>query len=285
MKIIVNGDDFGLTEGLNQGIMEAFEGGLLKSASLAATGGAFDSAARYAKGRPELSAGLHLILCDERPATSVSAIFRGRVTGEALPSRGTLAAALVSGGLDRAALYAEMRAQVERLLAAGLRVTHLDSHQHVHLLPGIFPLALKLCRSYGIPFVRAAFHDPWSPAAGARRLIQYGMVRAASALALRLYSPGPIRSVPALGFLFAGGAMSAGRLDASLRRLSSAPAVEIVLHPGSNDEATREKYRHWGYRWENDRDLARSKDLAALFSRLNVEVSSFTELKDGAGRL
>src|SRR5438477_4646814 len=69
-RLIVNGDDFGLTLPITEGVIDAFERGILTSASLVATGNAFDRAARYAATHPELDSGVHLMIVQGTPVLS-----------------------------------------------------------------------------------------------------------------------------------------------------------------------------------------------------------------------
>ncbi|HXF59085.1 MAG TPA: ChbG/HpnK family deacetylase, partial [Candidatus Saccharimonadales bacterium] len=66
-RLIVNADDFGLTQPINDGVIDAFERGILTSASLVATGEAFERAAKYASNRPDLDSGIHLMIVQGAP--------------------------------------------------------------------------------------------------------------------------------------------------------------------------------------------------------------------------
>ena len=276
MKLIINGDDFGISTGVNHGIIRAFTDGLLRSASIIANGEAFDEAADYARKHPGLDIGVHFCLCDEPALTSVSAIYRGAFSGPALPSRTALAAGLYSGLVSRKALASELLAQAERIRDAGLKITHADSHQYVHLLPGIFSMSLSLCERLGIRFLRSRPADPASFDAGAGRLFQYGMVKAVSGFSRALNSDQGVRvDIPSIGFTYSGGGLTVERLEKILSRFSETDVVELVLHPGSDHGQCREKYGHWSYDWKNDRDLACSPLLAAMLLRLGAKATSF----------
>ncbi|MBI5844923.1 MAG: ChbG/HpnK family deacetylase [Deltaproteobacteria bacterium] len=282
MKIIINGDDFGITCGVNQGVIRAFEDGLLRSASLIPNGEAFDEAAEYARTRPGLDIGVHFCLCDEPALTSVSAIYRGAFSGPVLPSRAALAAGLYSGLVSRKALALELLAQLERVRDAGLSITHADSHQYVHLLPGIFSMSLSLCERFKVPFLRSRPADPASFDAGAGRLLQYGMVKAVSGFSRSVHSSRGVRvDIPSIGFTYSGGGLTVERLEKILSRFSEKDVVELVLHPGSDHGQCREKYGHWAYDWKNDRDLACSPLLAAMLLRLKAQAASFGGIPAG----
>jgi predicted glycoside hydrolase/deacetylase ChbG (UPF0249 family) len=127
--LIVNADDFGFTRDVNSGIVEAHRRGILTAATLLARGAAFDDAVRLARETPTLDVGAHLELA------------RGILWR---PGR----------------IRAELRAQMERILAAGLAPTHLDTHKHTHLLPWVLEAVARLGEEFGVPWVRRPFDFP-----------------------------------------------------------------------------------------------------------------------------
>jgi len=141
-RLIINADDFGFTRDVNAGIVHCHLNGVLTSTTLMANGDAFDDAVRLAKETPTLDIGVHLVLVQG------SSVLTGRPLPETL---GQLLPVLARGGLD---VYAELRAQIEKIRTAGVRPTHLDSHKHTHLVPQVFKAVVKLADEFGIPWVR-----------------------------------------------------------------------------------------------------------------------------------
>jgi chitin disaccharide deacetylase len=132
--LIVNADDFGLSEGVNAGIIEAHERGIVTSASLLVRWPAARSAAAYARAHPELSVGLHIDL-DEW------------IYGE----EGWALLYEVVAANDEHAVASEIRCQAEAFQEmAGRDPTHLDSHQHVHLEEPVRGLALQFAGELGV---------------------------------------------------------------------------------------------------------------------------------------
>lgn len=133
--LIVNADDFGLSPGVNAGIIAAHEGGIVTGASLMVRGQAAEAAAAYARARPQLSVGLHLDLAEwaYRGAAWVKLY-------EVVPPD------------DAAAVRAEIARQLatfRRLMGRG--PTHLDSHQHVHRREPARTALADLGRELGVP--------------------------------------------------------------------------------------------------------------------------------------
>src|SRR5213592_207307 len=149
-KVIVHGDDFGLSERINEGILQAHRHGILTSSSIMANGEAFDQAAALARSTPSLDVGVHLTLIEERPllsAAEVSTLVNGDGRFHAHATR--FGARYFSARINLEEVRRELEAQVEKVLAAGLVPSHLDSHQHVHVLSGILRIVVELSRKYG----------------------------------------------------------------------------------------------------------------------------------------
>lgn len=280
MKVIFNGDDFGLTSGVNRGIIRAFREGLLTSASIIAGGEASQEALSLAREEPALDTGIHLTLCDERPVLHPRGLRSIIPSGGHFPSRDHLVGRIVSGRIDYGEVEAEWQAQVETVLKAGVSISHADSHQFVHLFPGLLLICLKVARDYDIPFVRARIMDPPSLAAGPARLIQWaGLATWSRAYASRFIST-QVRTVPSVGFILAGGRMTRKRLMKTLSRLrvqGSCRTVEVILHPGAGDAHTLSTYNHWGYRWKEDLNLLMDPILKNELELRGITTASFRD--------
>ena len=137
-RLIINADDFGFTRDVNAGIIQAHREGVLTSATLMANGDAFDDAVRVAHETPTLDVGCHLVLVQGR------SVLDGRTLPET-PAR------LLFQKMDA---YSELRAQIQKIIARGIRPTHLDSHKHTHLLPGVFRAVVRLAKEFSIPYIR-----------------------------------------------------------------------------------------------------------------------------------
>jgi predicted glycoside hydrolase/deacetylase ChbG (UPF0249 family) len=154
-RLIVNADDLGLSPAVNRGIIELQAAGIVTSASLLmnlpATADALD---RTADGR--LDVGVHLNLTVGRPLSGPAPGLVGR-DGRLAPLP-VVVRRLLRGELRLATVEREWAAQIEALLATGRRAAHLDSHQHLHALPGLLGLAGRLARRYDIGALRLPGH-------------------------------------------------------------------------------------------------------------------------------
>ncbi len=155
--LIVNADDLGWTAGVNRGIAEAHRNGIVTSASLIANGAAFDDGVKTAKALPAMGVGVHLNLSDGAPlcgAKTVASLVdeQGKLSGG--PEQ--LLLKLARRKLKPAEVEREWDAQIEKVRRAGISPTHLDGHKHVHMLPGLFPIALKLAKKHAIASIRVS---------------------------------------------------------------------------------------------------------------------------------
>lgn len=284
MKVIFHGDDFGLTPGVNHGIISAFKEGLLTSTSLMAVGEAAEEAMDLALENSGLDVGIHLVLADEPPLLTPEVLSTLISRHGLLPSRNRLLGAIFSRKLDYGQVEAEGCAQVEKVLSTGIKISHLDSHQFVHLFPGLFKVCAKIIRRYHIPFFRGAMIEPLLfstltyPDIGFGRLLQWACLGGWTRLmALKGCFP-PEATIPSVGFLNAGGRMDYTMILKTLDKLAKDKRhsrVEFILHPGMGDNHTHSKYKHWHYFWENDLALLLNDDLRKGIEMRNIKTTSF----------
>ncbi len=161
--LVVNADDFGRSHGVNTAVLDAFKDGILNSASLMAAGKAFDEAVHIARSNPGLSVGVHLTLCDGKSVLPHSRI-PGLVDQDGEFQKGPALAGLLYWFKRRSLsgqIEAEIKAQVQRILDAGIPPSHIDSHHHLHIHPLIFPMAAKAAAEKGIRWIRVP-REPFS---------------------------------------------------------------------------------------------------------------------------
>ena len=216
-KLVVNADDFGFTRDVNRGIVEAHRNGILTATTLMATGAAFDDAVGLARENPALDIGVHLVLVGEPPFPI------------------TMAQLVRAVLLGRTRIYEELRAQVRRILDAGLEPTHLDTHKHTHLLPPVLDAVARLSEEYKIPWVRRPFDLPLTSAARpsvgwAKRATSQALGVARSRFARVLARHGCRSTDHFAGFQITG------RYDATelvqLIRALPEGSTEFMCHPG-----------------------------------------------------
>ena len=266
-KLIINADDFGLTASINRGIIEAYRSGILASTSLMASGEAFEEACDLAARNPSLDIGVHLTLDEENSVLSEKEVPTLLGPEGRFHSRTKVIQGLVTNAISLDEVELEWSAQIERCLGAGFRVSHLDSHGHVHSYPSLAVIAEKLRRFYNIGCLRKPRErlSVWGFRAGWRGYIKKTLVSGCAVSSLRSdHLPEEHRVENFLG-LASSGLVDAATLWALIAYVREG-VNEIMLHPGYADQHTSTLYGHWRYRWEDELSalLTVAKDRARL---------------------
>ncbi len=271
-RLIVNADDLGLCAEVNAGILRAHREGIVTAASLLATGRGFDNAVLRLRGAPRLEVGVHLAFVAERALSGPKNTLCGP-DGRLPPSAGAFARRWLSGRIRGEDLETEARLQIERIRAAGLVPSHLDSHQHVHLLPGVFERIADLATRFGIETVRlpAERIPPGGvPAARLPRLPGLLALRLLCARARRRRRlPPPLRFA---GFLD-GGHLTEERLLALLSGLEEGTTTELMCHPGLVPGLP--EVAAWGYGHEEELRALTSPRVRAFLARGGILLCGF----------
>lgn len=236
-QLIINADDFGLSEGANRAIITAFREGILTSASLMVGGAAFEQAVSLAMENRGLQVGLHLTLVHGRAALPPDEI-PGLVDREGRFTNNPVQAGMryFFGKNLHKQLFREIERQIQKIRRAGIPLSHVDGHLNIHMHPVVFDILLELMPKYGISSFRLTRESlPANLAVDRRRII--GKVLDAfifSSLARRCRP-----KLEKLGISHAGevkGLLNSGRMTEGylLRALDSIKEgiTEIYFHPG-----------------------------------------------------
>jgi hopanoid biosynthesis associated protein HpnK len=276
--VIINADDFGLTPGVNRGVLSAFREGVLTSTTMLVNLRFFDDAVALARDNPDLPVGIHLSLLWGRPVADPAHVPSLVGPDGAFPrSLATLVRRYVFGRLRQDEVRCEFRAQVRKFLDAGLRPTHLDTHKHVHALPGILRALLAVGAEFGIRKLRLPYENGVgrgrpSPLLAAQRSLVRALCRGSRTVLSRE------------GFKTTDHFLGIGhmeRLDAPVlgRILEGLPSgvTELMCHPGYVDEHLGEFARVPPHR---ERELAGLKDptVRALVATRGVRLMHYGEL-------
>jgi predicted glycoside hydrolase/deacetylase ChbG (UPF0249 family) len=243
-RLIINADDFGLTRGINRAIAELHDAGAVTSATLMANGPAFDDAVALALARPTLGIGCHIVLVDGTPVADPATIptLLGPASKPGRPTlHNSLAAftlAVLRGIITQDDIQREALAQIQKLQRAGLKLTHVDTHKHTHLLSRVTRPILRALDQAGIRSIRNPFEPRWAAKASgstSRSLF----VRALEPGRRRFQVSPPIASHRILTTdgtigVSATGHLNSTTLNALLRAIPTG-TWELLCHPGYND--------------------------------------------------
>ena len=240
-SLILNADDFGLTPGINRAIAELHTAGALTSATLMASGPAFDDAIRIAHEHPTLGIGCHIVLTDGAPISPPETIptLLGPDRKTFRPSLGSFFRDALLNRIAAADIAREAQAQIDRIQQQGIRLTHLDTHKHTHILPQIARPLLAVAERTGIPAIRNPFEPPWSIALGRSPILRRLQLRSLRHLQPRFLALSQIRSGSVRTTSGTLGISATGQLNPTTlgNILNAMPdgTWELVCHPGYND--------------------------------------------------
>jgi predicted glycoside hydrolase/deacetylase ChbG (UPF0249 family) len=273
--LIVNADDFGLTDGVCRAIVKAHEEGIVTSTSALAVAPAFARRAGWLDDAPGLGVGVHLAVVGEDPpllsAREIPTLVDEQ--GHFMYSWRQFLPRMALRRIDIDDVEREFTAQGEAVRSAvgPTRITHLDTHQHLHLWPRIAGLVCRLAQRWDVPAVRIT-RSASSSAKG--RVVN----RLAARLDRRVTSAGLLAPDAFAGFDEAGG-VGVSRLVGVIEQLgaSGVRAAEIGIHPGERGDADLGRYE-WGYQWGDELDALLAPDTRAAVDRSGFTLGSFAEL-------
>ena len=241
-RLIINADDFGLTEGVNRAVPELNAAEVLPSATLMATGRAFRDAVHSAFVQTSLGVGCHVVLVNGRPELHPAELPTLAPEGRLRSSLTTFMVDLFGGRIASREIEREAIAQIRQLQSAGITVTHLDTHKHTHMFPRVLGPLIRAARACNVPAIRNPFEPDWS----LRLTEKAPRTRRLQVRTLRLFREQFLRSVRAARLRTTDGALgvlATGTFDAAyvLRLLRNMPpgTWELVCHPGYVDGALR----------------------------------------------
>jgi hopanoid biosynthesis associated protein HpnK len=287
-NLIVNADDLGWTAGVNRGIAEAHRNGIVTSASLLANGGAFAEAVELARDTGGLGVGVHLNLNDGPPVApreSVPSLVND--SGEFEGGPDALLLKIATRGLSMGEVEIEWGAQIAKARDAGIEPTHLDGHKHVHMLPGLFEIALRLAKRHGIGAIRVS-HE----ASSLRAALSIGERRAAVVLKQGVQARGlkllardareqAKRAAVSTADYFCGIAQT-GELskEGVARLLRSLPegTTELMCHPGYADDALRKTSTRLQGSRQKEVEILTDKEIRNLVASQGIRLIDYAFL-------
>ncbi len=294
-RLIVNADDFGMTAGINRGIVEGIQQGIITSTTLMATSRAFGDAVEQAhklkERTPHFSVGCHVVLLDgeaalppERVPTLLEPSANGG-TGQLCSSLTKFARCALAGKLNREEIEAEADAQFARLQTAGIEPSHFDCHKHAHMFPAVLQPLLRAAKARGIPAVRNPFGRwfplPFGPILRNPRL----WTRLAEMSVLRKFAASFRLEVQKYGLRTPDGSVGVlvtGLLDrdyfSCIAENLPEGTWEFVCHPGYNDSDLDQVRTRLRESRRLELDVLTAPETKAALRRQGIELISYHDL-------
>lgn len=184
------------------------------------------------------------------------------------------------GNIDFVELERELEKQIARVSNSGITVSHLDSHQHLHMLPKIWKITVELAKKFNIPAIRF----PKERVSVGLSMLMDGarIIRFFEMLALNCFCKSGrhmqrLRTDHFTGFLF-GGELNKRNLLKVLKNLPSSGTCELMCHPGIDDPENR--YKYWGYDWVEELNALTDPEIMDFIRRNGVRLISYRQLAE-----
>ena len=285
-QLIFNADDFGMTRGVNEGIIRAHREGILTSATLMANGLAFEDAARKAFENPKLGIGCHLVLVGGKPVAPLANVPSLIDAQGNLPdSLASFMARLSTGMIKMDEVGCELKAQIQKIRAAGIIPSHVDTHKHTHAHPRVMEVLGGVAQRFGITKIRRPvenLRDSWETTRGEGRGLSKQMVAAGAvwvvasgfeAIAEKYKLTCPDH--------FLGLAMTGELGPTGLRRMAESVeegSTEIMLHPGICDADLRASGSRLQQQRQTELDGLLDGSVRDAFLQRGIHFISYREL-------
>ncbi len=289
-RLIVNADDFGIASGVNRGVVEGHQNGVVTSTTLMACGARFDEAVALAAQTNKLSVGCHVVLVDGSPMLAGSQVSSLTAPNSGLESRFreslvSFALLAATGRLDRHQIEAEITAQIQKLQAAGISVSHLDSHKHTHMFPVVLKSMLRAARNCGVRAIRNPFEPlvfiftnmrQWKRQFQLRILRGYRATFRKELAEAGMFTPDGCIGVAATGGL------TLATFQALIENLPEG-TWEFVSHPGYNDADLNQVKTRLRDSREKELAILTSDSVKQLLHRERIELISYHDLASVMG--
>lgn len=280
-KVIINADDFGLTQGVNEGIVEAHQGGILTSATLMTNMPGFNQAVEMAGANPDLGVGVHLNILRGQPLSPAQKV--GSLLSKELhfiPSVSNLLHRMALKRVSFDEVEREFRAQVEKVQRAGIDPSHIDSEKHIHLIRPLFRIVIKLAKEYKINKVR--FIQEYCVSSRPGQMFKSMFISLSSTSMKKKMVQEGVRSPDRFYGVCDSGRITAAKLQHALQRAKEG-VTEIMVHPGFITQEMLELEKQIGsyyinkYR-EKELNALLDKKLSTLIADLEIQLINFNQL-------
>jgi hopanoid biosynthesis associated protein HpnK len=281
-RLIVSADDFGMSPGVNAGILRAHRDGILTEVGLMVNGRAFDEAVELARSNPALGVGLHLTLA-QGWATAPPAEIPLLVDAGGLFRMNPIWSGLRFFFLPRvrAQLRREIRAQLDKFKATGLPLSHVDGHVTIHAHPTVLSILIECAPEYGIRAVRLP-NEPMLPALRfdahhlGRKLFEATVFAALSRHARKRLAVAGISHPERMFGLHQTGRISERYLLQLLPQIPDGVS-ELYCHAALPDDECR-RWRPADYESAQEVAALTSPRVRAEIERRGIELISYSEL-------
>jgi hypothetical protein len=270
INLIVNADDYGYFPCVSQGILAAARAGRLTATGVLANSPGLSDQLKWLDAVAEVDVGVHLNLSFKQPLTVGMADKLAGFGGE-FPGVGQMTALILKRRISQEDVRREWRAQIAICQGQGRKLMFLNSHEHIHMLPVLFPLVMALAVEFRIPHVRLTRAEWLLP------LTVSGVVRNVLMQGMQLINSFSCRSsAPQMLGLSRSGRLNLGVLTRLFAGLEPGKTYELMCHPGYFDSKQITEPRLIAYHdWEAELALLHSPAVADLYDRFGIRLAHY----------
>jgi len=273
IQLIVNADDYGYYPCVSRGILQAAALGRVTSTGILANGPQLEEQITWLTEYENLDLGIHLNLTSRYPLAASMSEKLDKWEGK-FPGAFTMTGEILSGriGLDR--VCTEWRTQIETFMGFGLKPRFLNSHEHIHMLPKLFKLAMELANEYRIPHLRLTRAE-WMPPFGLSSSLRNVLLQTMASVNVRRMTSG----TPWFIGLSRSGKLDLAYLKKRFATLQPGATYELMCHPGHFDPDEITDSRLLAYHaWEAELAVLTDPEFKILLDEFNIRLVTFRDL-------
>lgn len=268
IRLIVNADDYAYFDCVSRGILEAVNSGSVTATGILANSPNIDAQLRMLDTVERLDLGIHLNLTSGKPLTAQMANKLTDFDGF-FPSVYQATRLLLQNKIRVAEVRTEWRAQID--LCRNKKLVFLNSHEHIHMLPILFPVVIELAKEFQIPNIRLTKPD-WYRSFTPKLLIRNSLIEIMYLLDSRI----SLKDSPRFLGFGTSGKLNLAYLKQIFSRLQSGQTYELMCHPGRFDSSEINDPKLTSYHeWEAELNLLQSSELKELYQQFDIHLSYY----------
>lgn len=275
--LIVSADDFGLTKSVNEGIAKAYREGIVTNLNLIPAGEAFEDAVGLIKGLKIEGTGAHLPLTETAPVSSPQKIpTLLSADGKFHKNHNLFFFKLILGLIKDDEIYAELKNQLFRIEDAGIKITNLSGHEHIHMIPRILNIFVRLCKEHNIPAIRYPHQERISRLPNIDMLAKRFIVSYFSKGMKKILEQGGVKYAEHFAGLLDSGRLKEAALINILSNLGEG-ITELVSHPGFLSPDVLDRYP-WHMNCEYELYALTSRRVKNIIKDKDIKLITYREL-------
>lgn len=270
--LIINADDFGLHNNIDLATEKAILAGTVKSISFITNTIRLEESIKIIKKYPYVSVGIHLNITDGKPITGGKGMeFLLNAGGDFLTNHRKAVQAVFFNQQHLSRVEMEFMGQISKLKDSGIRISHLDSHGYVHLLPCLLKLAVKCAKKFSIPFIRTAKETAVS-SVDIRKIKVY-ILNIFSKYAKVYLKKERIKYPDSFFGAGCSGRMNRKALGDFLQKINPG-LTELTFHPGCSNNVL-DKDLGWQYNWQEELNILTGDWLVQEIAKNKIKLTNF----------